>query len=212
MPTTRTVTTDAPSGFRQHPLKEFKGRIVDITDEPLASNPNVFLIKFAIAEVEVIEANEPFNFPVTEVEILEIRRSETAWAVFTESLRNYGFSGDINGLIGKRSHWKFAPAKLNMRVPGSDPAVYETRDANAWQVIELEGVENTTNELIDKVAAIADGKDATSFKSAFMSDMTLQGYSNYGEVAQQVMANTFLDFMVSVDKLSFDGTSYHKVG
>lgn len=212
MPTSRTIGTDAPERtFRQHPLKEFKGRISDVTDRPLDNTPNRFIVTFDFSEVEVIEANEPFNFPVTQIEIMELNFPETAWAVLTESIRNCGYSGDINGLIGKHAHLKFAPARLNMRVAGSDPVKYETREANAWQFLDLEGVENTAGELFDKVAALADGKDATGFKSAFMSDMTLQSYSNYADVAQQVMANTCLDFMVSIGKLSFDGTLYHKV-
>ena len=223
MPTNRTVTTDAPSDFRQHPLKEFKGTISDITDEPLSdNNPNRFRIIFHISELEVIESNEPFNFPVTQVAIAEFNFPKTEWAALTESIRNAGYTGDINGLIGKRTHWKHAPATLNQRVSAAKsanpetgepamPAVYNDVQGNAWQILSIEGIENTTNDLVDKVVEIADGKDAVIFKSAFMSDMSLQGLTNYNEIAQQVMQNTALDFLVSINKLTFDGSVYHKV-
>ena len=211
MPTSRKITTDAPSQFRQHALKEFKGVISDITDEPLPNNPNLFLVKFGITQLEVIEANEPYNFPVTEVEVLEIRRPNSEWAILTESIRNCGFGGDISGLIGKQSHWKFGSAQFNQRVPGSDPVRYEISEGSTWRILELEGSTNTTNDLFDRVADIANGKDATSFKSAFMSDMSLQGLTNYQDIAQQVMQNTCLDFMVSINKLTVEDGIYHKV-
>lgn len=222
MPVDETKTLDIPE-FNRHPLKEFWGLIMDI-NEVVEHNKNTnkdnSFIVFDIAQVEVIEANEPFVAPVTQIRVMELNFPKTDFAVLKDSIVRCGISRgeSLNTIIGKRTHWKWAPATLNRRVTekdesGEDVTAYRDTEANCWQILEIDGISNTTNLLIDKTVEHADGKDASSFKASFLSDLTLQQLSNYDIVAQNVMNNTQLDQLVTVGKLTVDEAGlYHKVG
>ena len=214
MPLGNERTTDAATDNR-HPLNEFWGDIADITDPSRpsrtdASKSNTFIV-FDINNLDVIEAREPYNFPVTKVEIMELTFANTPWEAFKESLRKCGFEGSLNNLIGKRTHWKYAPAILNRSEVVDGKRVYSNVEGACWQIVEIEGVNNTSDRLMDAVVALADGKNETDFKTQFLANNELRTMTNYASMMQMVIGNSALSTLVSAGKLTFDGTTYHKI-
>lgn len=220
MPTSKTYDTTPAEDFEPS-LLHFKGLITDVRDEIRhneTTNKDSTVIIFDCAEVEVIEAKAPFTMPVYQVEIRWLPFPGTQSSAFQISAEKAGYKGDLNGLIGKRIEWHYTSAMLNLpkRVTNEDGTTsrgegYENRMGKCWQVVAIEGVENTSNKLGEAILNMADGKTATEFKSAFLSDMSLQGLSSYDEVATQVMQNTHLDLLVSVGQLTVDSDGkYHK--
>lgn len=207
-------TTEAAAEFNQHPLINFKADITDINESqrPQRNNPakmNNFLT-FDMADVEVIESREPYTFPTTQIEILEINIPGSNWEALKASIRKCGYSGDLNGLIGKRAHWQYTTAMLSQR--NQTTQKFETKEGNCWQIVEIEGVENTSDKLLSAVLDIANGVDAATFKTNFLTNNDIRGYTGYPDMIAEVMNNKTLDLLVAAGKLSFDGTLYHKVG
>ena len=217
MPTSKPIDTTPPVDF-EPTLLDFKCLITDIRDEVEDNRESII---FDCAELEIIEAKEPFNLPVAQVKVRYLRMPYSQWAIMAESIEKCGFKGEINGLINKRVHFRFAPALMSLPRQLKDEVGnvigrgegYENRQGRAMQIVEIEGSENTSNILRDKLLAMADNRNATAFKAEFMSDMSLQGYTGYQDVANQVMQNQFLDMMVGSNNLTLDETGvYHKVG
>lgn len=212
MPTSKPIDTTPPVDY-EPTLLDFKCLITDIRDEVEDSRESII---FDCAELEVIEAKEPFSLPVTQVKVRYLRMPYSQWAIMAESIEHCGFKGDINGLINKRVHFRFAPAVMSLprrNEDGTRGEGYENRLGKAMQIVEIEGSENNSGILKDKLLAMADNHNAAAFKAEFMSDMSLQGYTGYQDVANQVIQNTFLDMMVSGGSLTLDETGvYRKVG
>lgn len=223
MPTSKAIDTSAAPDFTPI-VSHVKGDIVDIVDETrtLGSGENARnaeFVLFKLNNIEVIEAREPYTLPAFIVDVRYVRMPHSNWDVMAESIRKCGFEGDINGLINKRAEFKWTTGMLNLPKQEKDDAgntitvrgQYEVREGTCWQILSIEGVENTSSTLGDKIAEMADGKTAEAFKSAFMSDMTLQGLSGYQDAAIQVMNNTHLDLLVQLGKLTRDDSGvYHK--
>lgn len=211
MPVGGNRTTDAATNNR-HPLNDFWGDIVDINDlvTPRRTDPtkNNTIIRFDIANLDIIEANEPYTFPTTQVEIFEMNMPNTNWEAWKESVRKCGYEGDLNGIINKRAHWQYAPATLSTR--GED-GKYSNQPGKAWQIVEIEGVNNTSGSLIDKAVDIANGKTASEFKSAFMGDGNIRSLTGYSDMLVSVSKDEFLPTLVASGKLTLNGDIYSKV-
>lgn len=217
MPTSKAIDTAPPTDF-EPTLQDFKCLITDIYDETRTGNNDrqSEWIVFDCAELEVIEAKEPYTLPTAKIDVRYLRIPGTQWAVMAASIEKCGYKGDINGLIGKHVRFQYAPAMLNLPKRDADnnivPGQYENRSGRAMQIIEIEGVENTSNKLEDALLEMIDGKTALEFKSAFLSNMDLQQLTGYDTVAIGVTQDTFLPLMVTGGKVSVDENGvYHKV-
>jgi hypothetical protein len=204
-------TTDAAPVGNFHPLQEFKGEIVDINEKQEVSRGNKAYtnIVFDIAGLEVIEANEPYAFPTTQIVIAEFNFSNTNWEVFKESLRSTGFTGDLNNLIGKRAHWKWSPARISNRDQTTDK--YVVTDSFCWKIIGIDGVSNTSGQLMYEVASIADGNTESEFKAKFLANNEVRRLTGYADVLNMVMQNQLLPNLVLAGTLKVDGDKYVRV-
>lgn len=211
MPTSKPIDTTPPVDF-EPTLLDFKCLITDIRDEVEDKRESIV---FDCAELEIIEAKEPFSMPVCQVKVRYLRMPYSQWAIMAESIERCGFKGEINGLINKRVHFMFAPAIMSLprrNEDGSRGEGYENRQGKAMQIVEIEGSENTSDVLKDILLVMADNRNAAAFKADFMSSMSIQGFTGYQDVANQVIQNQFLDMMVAAGNLTLDETGvYHKV-
>ena len=206
-------TTEAAAEFSRHPLIEFIGDLVDINEriQPRRNDPSKTnsIIVFDFANIDVVTSNEPYTFPTTQVEIFEMNMPNTQWEAFKASVRQCGYAGDLNGLIGKRMTFKWSAANLSSK--NQTTGKYEVKEASCWQVTNIEGVENTSGQLLDSVLGIVDGKSAADFKSAFLADNSIRSLTGYADMLAQVMKNETLDILVSAGKLTVDTNGiYHK--
>lgn len=211
-PLSKEVTTDeAVSGPR---VRHFTGRLGDITDEVRqqrrdASKTSTWLL-FDFDQLEILEATEPYTFPTFRIEVLEINIPKTPWEVMKRSIRDCGYEGPISGLIGLKCELRYAEAVLSMGK--RDGEGFEDREAYCWQFVNIEGVENTSEQLLDWVINTADGKTGAAFKAAYLTENSIRTMTNYGEVTNQVMGDILLPSLVTGSKLTVDENGiYHKV-
>lgn len=207
-------TSEASSNNRS-PLDEFKGEITDINEDnrnnPRSGKTNTYIV-FDIADLEIIKANEPYSFPTFKFDIMELNFPNTNWEIFKESLRNVGFANQpLNNLISKRVHIKWATAMMNMQVVGSNPVAYETRLGSCWQVMEVEGLKNTSAQLNEAIIKMANGKTAGEFKMAFMNDASIRTLTGYSDMMVAVANNTLLDALVTSGMLTNTNGTYASV-
>lgn len=212
-PLSKPITTDAAEG-RIPPVLHFKGPLGDITDEvlPQRNNPakTSNWLNFDFGITEAIETSEPFNFPTFRIRFLELNIPGSAWEAFKKSIRDCGYSGPIDGLIGKNFEMQWGKAMLSLPKDGGG---FENKEGSCWLARSIEGVENTSGELLAWVLDNVVGKDETSFKVQFTADATLRAKTGYQETLSQVMNGTLLQGLVSAGSLTVDGSGiYHKNG
>lgn len=212
-PLNREIGTNEAESFVPK-LVHFKGRLGDINDDVRArrndaTKTSTFL-QFDFDQLEVIEASEPYTFPTFRIEILEMNMPGTQWEVFKKSIRDTGYSGPLNDLIGKKFEMQYRTATLNLRK--QDGSGFENREGNAWQVNAIEGVENTGDKLFGWIIEHVEGKTNAQFKSEYLMNAEIRGYTGYAEVTNQIMADTFLSGLVAGNVLRVDDSGvYHKV-
>jgi hypothetical protein len=212
-PLSKPVNTDAAAGMTP-PVLHFKGKLADITDEvrPQRNNPNKSSnwLLFDFSNMEVIESSEPFSFPTYRIQFLELNIPGSAWEAFKKSIRDCGYAGPIDGLLEKTFEMQWATATLSLPKEGGG---FENKEGNCWLARSIEGVENTSGELLAWIIDNVDGKDETTFKVQFTADATLRSKTGYQETLQQIMNSTLLAGLVSAGSLTVDGSGiYHKNG
>ena len=206
-------TTEAAPAGNRHPLRKFWGDVVDINAVTATSRANkpYTNIVFDMANIDILEANEPYTFPTTQISIPEFSFPGTAWEACKASIRRCGFSGSLDDLIGKRVLWDWSLAPIRNR--NQQTGVYEEAETSVWQIVEIEGVANTGANLIAISADLANGKDEPAFRSAFLANGDIRGLSGYGEALVQVMRSAYLDLLVQAGQLTVDTAGiYHKIG
>ena len=84
-------STEAPTDA-QTPLVRFRGVLKEVVSETLDANefrtkPSL-RASFNFIDLEVLESNEPYPFPIATIKIGYTERADTRWAVLTKSLRD----------------------------------------------------------------------------------------------------------------------------
>jgi hypothetical protein len=214
-PLSKPLTTDATEG-REPPVLHFKGALADITDEVRAQRrdpnkkSNWLLFDFNVKEV--IRSSEPFNFPTYRIEMLELNIPGSGWEAFKKSVREFGYSGPIDGLIGRNFEMEWGRAILSLPKQGEGETGFENREGSCWLARSIEGVENTSGELLAWVIENVNGKNETEFKVQFTANAELRSKTGYQETLQQVMNGTLLTGLVSAGSLTLVDGVYHKNG
>lgn len=127
----------APPG---NPLRRFRGKLDGYTSEENTYGDRKTLdINFNFTELEVLEADEPYPYPVTTIQIRyttpntqRSRRTQSGqgnrWEVFANSLRKVFPPGeaDIDKLVGKVQEWAMLPSTIRSAIYDEDGnPVYE---------------------------------------------------------------------------------------
>src|SRR3990172_5118849 len=181
------ITTDAPSGVS--PLKRFKGILAEWTrrsnqySNDDGSTRNSLVIDFKFSDLEVLEADEPYPWPVTTVSINYSDRSDTRWEAMAKSLR--GLMPSVPGterldkLVGQTQEWAILPATLRLplteddgvtpKVDGNGKPLWGAVPSKAWQVVAVDGI-GTPEDLTPYLVELANGKTEQGFNQAAMTD------------------------------------------
>lgn len=205
-------TEAAPAGNR-HPLRKFWGDIGDINAVQATSRANKAYtnIVFDMVNIDILEANEPYTFPTTQISIPEFNFPGTAWEACKASIRRCGYTGPLDDLIGKRVLWDWSLAPIRNR--NQQTGQYEETETSVWQITEIEGVANTGANLVAISADLANGNNEAGFRNAFLANNEVRGLSGYAEALAQVIRGAYLDLLVQAGQLTVDTSGiYHKVG
>lgn len=160
------------------PVMEFKGVLKEyhgtnqVFGEGTADESTSRKVSFNFTDVEIIAASEPYILDVIDDLMITWNdgRPNTPWGAFSESVIDIIQNEDINELVGKRQHWKWDTAKLNM--PDEITRKWEITERMAWQVKGVEGHETGAEKEQDttRIINMAVGKTNDQFFKAFLDD------------------------------------------
>ena len=167
-------STGEPQGG-ESPLNDFEGFLdsyEQITRE--YENRTTRSVKFKFTALRVIDANEPYPYPVTDITLPyadpATDRGTTRWAYWAASARSVtGRRYDaLDALEKKHQRWKRIPKKIRRQVEGE----WVEEEAPVWHVIEVEGSPKAQDGAsnIDYLLSLAGGKTETEFYQAALED------------------------------------------
>lgn len=171
-------------------LKEYKTEQNQATENRRASTR----IVFNFTDVEVIESTDPYPFPIATISLTYSERADTIWDAWRKSVVKLVPSRDINELVGKQQEWHFTTAKVRRQNTEKEGSPWEVMDADAWQIVALEGVSaagagaNLTQTLIE----LAVGKTDEQFYQELFTRADLKKLPGFGDAIEQASNRTLL--------------------
>lgn len=133
-------------GFQRTPLKEFRGRLENITGNMVDRfTPPRLEVLYNFTDVEVIESTEPYTSPVAQLTIMHSNRKKSAMGYFGASIDrviNAGLAAEapadqVKGqdyLQGKVLHMKLTPGHMIW-----DGNAGEERPRDCWELMAVIG-------------------------------------------------------------------------
>jgi hypothetical protein len=177
--------------------------------------PRTF-VEFDFIDLEVIESTEPYPFPTAKLAIRYIAptesRGETDWEAFSGSLRRL-IPGcpDPDPLVGKMQEWAMLPAKVRILAKEEDGTtplldtqgkqVWEAGEADRWQLVSVEGIEDTSKDLTEHLLELADGKTEVQFNQAALTDKKVMANS---DTVDAITNRVLLPALIEAGKLIRD--------
>jgi len=179
-----TPSTDKPTGG-DSPLIRFRGTLdsfvsEDRTDEQSGRQYRHIVFNFTdISGEDVLEATEPFPFPVAQIRIPYSEptksRGATKWEAFAASIRSLavplgvGPGEVLQALVGKRQEWARSESTVRVMEEGQ----WVDAQRSCWKVIEVIGVSggnSTGMDILAHVADLLDGKNEQEFYQVLYPD------------------------------------------
>ena len=210
---------DRPTGG-DTPLREFIGVLDSYKMEDRKGNDGstYTTIDFNFKDLEVLEAVEPFPFPIAIIRIgykpPKSSRGGTKWDVLAGSLRKLSPNNpDVDLLVGKRQQWKMIESPLRGII--KDEAGQEVVDANGkpvwgevptlcWAIVSVDGLGSVADKDEDFnqfLVDLADGKTEPEFYSAALTNSRVNERPN---ITQALVDRKLLTTLFEMGKLTRD--------
>lgn len=244
------VETAAPSSrglidFDVGPLRRFTGIIDSMPREPQtfgegASARQSMRVTMNVKDLEVIEAIEPYHFPIFSFQVTESNRKKSRYGVLSESFNSVADSQYTEAQLDPtspefvkakdRMDWKDVMGKTRVGfvlADGEDgrpepPMLFdgranEDRPTPAWMVYSIEGVGIAGGQGVNPAElaeALLDGKNLTQFnKEAMANEVIRANTSLLQSIALPPTApGNFANALVAAGKFTKDEQGiFHKV-
>ena len=239
-PTTRNLI-DADVG----PLRRMTGILDSLPKEPGTYGEGdkartVQRITINLKEIEVIEAVEPYHFPIFTITMTESNRKKSRWGVLGESLNGILDSQyspeqldptspttyikpkdrlDIKDCFGKRLGFVLADGEEGRPQPPIlfDGRANEDRPTPAWMIYLVEGIgtsEGQGQSALDLAISLLDGKALSDFNQLALANPAIR---NDTPLLQSISlpvtaAGSFANTMITSGKFTKDEAGvFHKV-
>jgi len=202
---------DRPTGG-DSPLLRFKGLLANYQADERTSQQDqgkYMVILFNFTDVEVLEATEPYPFPIAIIKIgykpPKDSRGGTKWDAFASSLRKLSADG-LEALVGKKQEWAIMPHQIRSPLVGDDGLpqldgnnrpIWGDTDQPCWKVIEVEGLGSTAEKDEDFnqfLVGLADGKTEPQFYSDALTNSKVTERPNIVEaITSRVLLSTLTE-------------------
>jgi len=223
-------STAAPQG--QSPLIRFRGVLDEYNrreaqrDNPDGTSRKSIYCDLKCSQLEVLEATEPYPFPITTISINYQPPStsfgNTRWDAFAKSLRNLlpevAPEDRLDKMVGQSIEMHFGPATIRMPKVDEDGQpvmapngrqVWENGEGQAWQVVSINGATGGSDDMLDYLVGLADGKQEGAFYQAALGD---QKVTSRTDIVTAITNREILNTLLMSNKLSRDSEGVlHKV-
>lgn len=165
------------------PLRRFKGTLSEITESEEQGQRGTYVrMHFGFTDVDVIEATEPYPFPIASIS-MGLGKASSRWGVWWKSAAQVLGTDMVlddnrnTPLLSRRQEWAMLPAMLRQPlvdvegnpVPDSkNPSKQAWGDVevDCWQVVSADGISSPA-DVTEDIIAMVDGKTDTEFHQAF---------------------------------------------
>ncbi len=188
------------------PLRKFKGKLEEIATEdvPFKNGKTGIRLIFKLTDVEVLAAEEPYDFPIAEVKMLYFASAQSGFGVFYNSYLKLAPAGVLAEAIGK---------VLEVAWTGGHQ-IYDSREGkatpqDAWEVLSIEGVETgPVQSAYDRAIDVLDGKTVQQFNTAVLAEPLVRSDA---VVQASIIGKKFLPDILAKGLVSIDANGvYHK--
>lgn len=203
-----------PSKDSQHPLVRFRGVLNKYEAQEQTfegSDRKSVRVAFAFTDLEVLEANEPYNFPITIVNIPYSESSKTRWEALKNSASKVLPQRDIDLLIGKKQEWYWTDCTLRTR---DDAGKWGDAPGKAWQIVSVEGSgpSDSGQTLNQALVDMVDGKSDSAFYQMVFTDPKVKAMPGFTNAVEAITNRTLLESFITAGLVTRDSDGiYHKV-
>ncbi|KKK75228.1 hypothetical protein LCGC14_2875820, partial [marine sediment metagenome] len=212
-------SVDRPTGG-ESPLLRFKGVLANYVAEERTGNDQskYMVILFNFAEVEVIDSEEPYPFPIAIIRIgykpPKDSRGGTKWDAFAGSLRKLSPENpDLDVLVGHKQEWARLPFKIRSpltdeegqpQLDGNSRPIWGDLDVLCWKVVACEGLGSAEEKDADfnaYLVGLADGKTEPKFYEAALTDSKVMARPN---IVEAITGRKLLSTLTEMNLLTQD--------
>lgn len=199
-----TVRNLEPAGEFQ-PLREFKG-VLEKIESSHDEEYNTTHMHLHFTDVDVIESEEPYDFPIASIRFPYNLKVGTRWGIFSNTVTSFlEDNQDISDLVGCNLHMKMGIHKL---WHGRER---KRTDQLAWELIGVEGtpIPGTVKEesnAMNRALEILDGKTIQKFNSESLKDPIIRGDP---EVSKAITDKVFAETMLAEGVVIIDEEGIH---
>ena len=186
------------------PLRRFKGKLEQLearkrADDAQFPGTDVFL---HFTNVEVIEATEPYDFPIAEVRIGKISNKEKSfWGIFEASyLKLITPRKSLKELLGATTELAYTPGHVLW-----DGRQQKDVAQGAWEMVGV-GVVPAKVTATEQALRLLDGKTLQQFNQAALSDLLVRSDTT---VQSQIMKSQFIPQQIEAKAVTVDSDGVH---
>ncbi len=213
-------SVDRPTGG-ESPLIRFKGVLAEYVPEEKvrqSDNNKYMVISFNFKEVEVIDSEEPYPFPIVVLKISykppKDSRGGTKWDAFSGSLRKLSPTNpDLDLLVGKKQEWARLPFLIRSpltdedgspQLDGNGKQLWGDLDVLCWKVVSVEGLGSAAEKDADFnkfLVNLADGKTEPKFHEEALQNSEVTKRSN---IVDAIVKRTLLPNLTEMGLIERD--------
>jgi len=189
----------------RNPLRDFKGTFEKYRTETrtFRDGGTGLYVVLDFTDVQVIEAAEPYDFPIATLDFPYSRRRTSRWTILGDSATKLlKDDQDIRDAVGMRLHMKMATYDLY------DGRAQKAVPQLAWEVVGIEGTGTAVKQSPGaRALEILDGKTLAQFNQEVLKDPLVRT----SPIAQDVMAGTFVSSQIELMVVTVDSDKVHHV-
>ena len=190
----------------RNPLRDFKGTFEKYRTETrtFRDGGTGLYVVLDFTDVQVIEAAEPYDFPIATLDFPYSRRRTSRWTILGDSATKLVKPDqDIRDMVGMRLHMKMATYDLY------DGRAQKAVPQLAWEVVGIEGAGTAQVKQSPEARAleILDGKTLAQFNQEVLKDPLIRTSA----IGQEVMDRTFVPRQIELMVVTVDGDGVHHV-
>jgi hypothetical protein len=219
------------TGGPRTPLREFIGRLVS-WDARMDTNPNFersrIMVQLNFDELQVIRAEQPYDFPTATLEIPYSGTARSQWGYFSKSAEPFTpgdvteFSQGAESLIGHQLHIGYEDNVngLPCMIWNGQPTVRKEEQRSVFVIKAVDGMtagatqvngagqRTAAADTLDRLATLVNGLSKAAASQALMKEQFVRDSS---DLVNKVISGDVYTELVTAGKIKDEGGKFVKV-
>jgi len=198
------------------PLRKFYGDLEDyLPDAATGYEGTRILLRFT--NLKVLQATEPYPYPVTELNIGYSQKKHSKWGFFSDSLTKFlKPDEDIKDCIKRNIGMVYTDGLDGRPVPKklwdrrANNGAGAEKEAPAWEVFEIVGSKGSISSeaALEHAKALLDGKSLSEFNKVAFADENIRGGT---DLQRSITDRSFINSLLQLGEFTKDSNDiYHR--